>query len=432
MLNTRILSNYDLLTVNEVDSIYEHTMEMVDSDEVSRGTYEISLRPTIFHAAKHGDTHTMLPLLKQAVDADYNTRIRPRLLKLLTQTAQAEGDYETLRDAAVEYSRSLESTIDRRNIENWRELQILYDIYKIKEEYQKRELAMRNHMLLITAIATLVLISLAIALVILWRRSHRSRLEAVKAHDELLREHAELKETTEQLTQARDEAKLAERIKDAFIRNMNEEVKQPVNAMLEYTHLIVDCSDALDRPYLKQYADIVSLNAETLSNIIQNMLTLAQVDNNSITTHPSREQLSRICSAAIKSIQPLTNGGAKITLDPKAPDIMVQVDKNLLTQVLWQVLSNAVKHGQNSDVLVSYTTDPASNTLNISVADSGPGINPKYADDIFNRFTRIDKSVPGTGLGLNLARSLTEVMGGTLRLDTSYTRGARFIITLPL
>ena len=101
-------------------------------------------------------------------------------------------------------------------------------------------------------------------------------------------------------------------------------------------------------------------------------------------------------------------------------------------QILLQLLSNAAKFTKDGRIVVSFDTDKENANAVISVTDTGIGVSADNAERIFERFVKLDRSSQGVGIGLPIARHLAELLAGTVVLDTTYTDGARFVVTVPL
>ena len=112
------------------------------------------------------------------------------------------------------------------------------------------------------------------------------------------------------------------------------------------------------------------------------------------------------------------------------PDFTVMTNRNLLMRMVNALLDNAIKNTEKGTISLQASADDSSLTL--SVQDSGSGIPADEAEHIFERFVKLNSFKSGLGLGLPLCRMIANRLGGTIRLDSDYKDGARFVVTLPL
>ena len=110
----------------------------------------------------------------------------------------------------------------------------------------------------------------------------------------------------------------------------------------------------------------------------------------------------------------------------------MQTNPDRISQILMNLLQNAAKFTQEGSVTLTYHIREEEKVILFSVTDTGIGIPADRQEAVFERFTKLDSFVPGTGLGLSISRLIAEKMGGSLLIDSTYTTGCRFILTLPL
>ena len=128
--------------------------------------------------------------------------------------------------------------------------------------------------------------------------------------------------------------------------------------------------------------------------------------------------------------QYLHPGVEMVFANRNSEDVTVTTDRRRVEQVLINLLNNAAKFTKQGRVTLSYKV--VGNMLEFEVTDTGSGIPPEKAALVFERFEKLDSSTQGAGLGLPIARLLAGLLKGSLKLDTSYTGGARFVFTIPL
>jgi len=247
---------------------------------------------------------------------------------------------------------------------------------------------------------------------------------------------AEIEKAQESLRQARDTAETANRSKSIFLANMSHEIRTPMNSIIGFSELAQD--DDIS-PKTKQYLANISDNAKWLLNIINDILDSTKIESGKIVLEHIPFDLHDVitqCQSAILPktlekgitlycyVEPFT--GKKLLGDPVR-----------LRQAIMNLLSNAVKFTNNGKVKL-LTSVIASNdkyaTINFEIKDSGIGMSTEQIANIFEPFMQADNSITrrfgGTGLGLAITKSIIEMMGGTLEVESELHVGSRFSFTL--
>lgn len=432
LIYTRMLSNYPLLSDEEVEDIYGKIQNLLSTDELAAGTEALSGRAHIYYAMHHQRYDEALQLIYQYKDNYYNKSYLNILYRLMVECARKTGNREALLEALEGYNGILEQTLESRTHEKAQELQIIYDVNELKEQSIKREHQAQKTRTLILLIGTIAMFLLLVVMLFMYQRIRKMASRLKQSNDDLKAEKANLQKAQADLMKARDEAQTANRTKSDFIKNMSTEVEGPLHVINEYTSLLIDCVDTGDKPYLRNFSDKIQFSAELLSNIFSDVLTLAQADNNTLTVHPKKADIKTICENAIATVRHHVNDNVSIGIAPDLPSVPVDTDTHRLTQILYQLLSNAAKFTHEGSITLSYQAYPAVNSVKIIVTDTGIGVPPEEKERIFQRFSKLNHSSQGTGLGLSLAMQLAKLLGGNIELDTSYENGARFILTIPM
>lgn len=429
---TRLLANYPHLSKMDIEDYYRKVMDIVATDSTAATTNRISLRPQIYYAMYRQQYDKALELLKQAIDYPYNASCRRQMLKMAITAAEHTGDHETLLQASRDYNTMLENTLSQRNEEKYKELQLVYDINQMRAQHNRESMALERRMAIIGIVAAGILLVLLILMLWLWIHSRKLARHLAASNTALQAESENLRLAQADLMRARDDAEAANHIKTDFIQNMSGEVTGPLNIITEYTNLIVDCSEANDKPYLRHFADLVNFNAELLKTTANDVLDLSEIDTNNVKLIFKRELIRPICEAAVDSVRHKLNPGVSIRLENNLPDISLNTDSRRLMRILIQLLSNAAKFTEEGEISLGYTVDNENGCVYIRVTDTGIGIKPEAVEYIFRRFVKINKSSQGIGIGLSIARHFADMLGGTLDVNTKYTLGAQFVLTLPL
>jgi signal transduction histidine kinase len=122
----------------------------------------------------------------------------------------------------------------------------------------------------------------------------------------------------------------------------------------------------------------------------------------------------------------------EVLFEPTKENLLIRSNSERISQVLNNLAHNAAKFTTHGSIRIAYSVLEAEKKIEISVTDTGTGIPKDQQEAVFERFYKMNSFTQGTGLGLPICRSIAEKLGGSLRIDSSYTDGCRMILTLPL
>ncbi|MFZ5519971.1 MAG: PAS domain-containing hybrid sensor histidine kinase/response regulator [Pseudomonadota bacterium] len=236
-----------------------------------------------------------------------------------------------------------------------------------------------------------------------------------------------------QLRQQKEAAERASRAKSQFLSRVSHELRTPLNGILGFAQLMeLDQAEPLP-PAQRQRLDAVQRAGRHLLALINDVLDLARIEQEDFGVQDQPVQLASVLDDCLTLVQPLAQV-AGVTLVPRPEtDIWVRGDQRALEQVLMNLLSNAIKYNRpQGRVWIELHVSDA--RVRIDVCDSGLGLSSGDCARLFQPFTRLGPEphrVEGSGLGLVIARQLTEAMHGRLDVDSEVGRGSRFIIDLP-
>jgi CheY-like chemotaxis protein len=234
---------------------------------------------------------------------------------------------------------------------------------------------------------------------------------------------------------ARQEAEAANRTKDEFLATLSHELRTPLNAILGWAS-ILSRSD-YDKARVRHAVHVIERNARIQSQMIEELLDVSRIASGSVMLNASDVLVASVVDAAVESIRPAADAkNVTILKQIGAPDLMIHADGRRLQQVVWNLLSNAVRFtpaGGRVEVTLTLSDDQ----LELRVADSGCGIAPEFLPHVFERFRQGDSSTTrahgGLGLGLAIVQDLVELHGGTVRAESlGEGMGATFIVRLPV
>ena len=234
-----------------------------------------------------------------------------------------------------------------------------------------------------------------------------------------------------QLSKAYKKALEAEKMKARFIQNVSHEVRTPLNIISGFSQVIADPELTESVEERQHMAAMMQKSSLQITNLIDEIIGLSLIETSSETKHDNPVKVNALLEAVIADYQDAVSPKVTLRIDSELdPEFTIASNKSMLTRIVSALTDNAVKNtDKGSIVLKASATD---STLTIAVEDTGCGIPPEEAENIFGRFVKLDSFKQGIGLGLPLSRKLAEQLGGNVTLDTSYQPGARFVVTLPI
>jgi PAS domain S-box-containing protein len=233
---------------------------------------------------------------------------------------------------------------------------------------------------------------------------------------------------------ARNEAERANRLKDEFLATISHELRNPLNAILGWSHMMR--VGKLNETNTERAVETIYRNAKSQSQLIADLLDVSRIISGKLRLDVRTVDLLSIVNAAMDSIRPAADAkGIRLetTFDPAAGPISGDADR--LQQIVWNLLSNAVKFTPNGGRITVQVQRRASQ-VEIIVTDSGQGISKEFLPYVFDRFRQADASTTrahgGLGLGLSIVHQLVDLHGGSVSVHSEGEgKGATFTISLP-
>ncbi|MBD5234741.1 MAG: HAMP domain-containing histidine kinase [Bacteroidales bacterium] len=439
----RMLANYKVLAPLEVEQFHKAILDLVAHNSQIEADYQNNPRTIAYYLMAKERYEEAVPYLLDAIAVPANSKYHIQLYTALEDAAAKSGMESIRLHAADSLSDLYRDRQKQKNVERDKELKLLDFVTRMREGQStnidaEREEAAHKQMLM-TASIILVFVLLVVTIVFLARQNRRNKALAAQlkhAVKNLREERNVLKKAQDALIEARDKAHSADRMKSDFINNMSHEVRTPLEAIVEYTHLIVDCIPDEKRNYLERFAHIIDLNSHLLLTLVNDVLDIASAENGNLSLQRKPTQASVMCEMAVDTVfenRRTSKPDVKLVFDPSGmPDVIIDTDPQRVVQILVNLLKNADKFTENGSIQLEYKLSKDRKELMFIVSDTGIGIPAGQEEEIFTRFKQLDTSFKGCGLGLYISRLIARLLGGTVEVDTDYHKGARFILTLPL
>ena len=230
----------------------------------------------------------------------------------------------------------------------------------------------------------------------------------------------------QQLKVAKEKAEEADRMKSAFLANMNHEIRTPLNAIVGFSQVLVDEDDLETR---REYADIIQSNNELLQRLIADVLDISKIESNTMALTYAEHDLPVLMKEIYNVIRLRMPEEVELELN-ECPPQLFYTDRNRLTQILTNLLTNAIKHTEKGFIRFGYQV--TATDVIFSVEDSGEGIPEDKLEKIFSRFVQLNDWSKGVGLGLAICKGLITQMGGTISVSSVFGEGSTFTVVLPL
>lgn len=233
-------------------------------------------------------------------------------------------------------------------------------------------------------------------------------------------------EYEESLIKAKEKAENADLLKSTFLANVTHEIRTPLNAIVGFSDLLSIEED----PALREtYTNLIKSNNELLLNLVNDVLDISKIESDLLSFTYSDVHLPSVMHDVFQTMQFRVPENVTLTLDP-CPEIILNIDKNRMIQVLTNLLTNATKYTERGSIRFGYGI--RGGYVRFYVADTGSGIPKVELQHIFGRFVQLSGNKQGIGLGLAICKGLVSKMGGTISATSKVGKGSTFCFTLPL
>ena len=235
----------------------------------------------------------------------------------------------------------------------------------------------------------------------------------------------ERKSLESSLVTARNKAEESDRLKTAFLANMGHEIRTPLNAIVGFADLLPVVQSEEDR---NQLITEIQNNNRKLLRIIDGLVSMSKIEAGAKSLLMAKVDLNQLLQAMVDTYQPTTN--VEMSVFCPLPKLEINSDREKLLEILDNLVQNAVKFTTEGSIALSYEVE--GNQVRVSVSDTGKGISEDDQERVFERFVKVDEYIPGTGLGLSVAKSHVENLGGQIGVLSALGTGSTFWFTLPL
>ena len=348
----------------------------------------------VYYLALMGKTDEAVALARR----DLGDEGHDAITKIFEQSGRWQEAYQSLRQE-MESKDSVNNVVLANSMRGIREELRFYDV----ERESQRRLTIG---LTVTALL-LGLLTVAMAYIIFARRRHMRQLK--KAYDHALE---------------------SDKTKSAFIRNVTHEVRTPLNIISGFAQVISN-PDLVAGPEERAHiAQMMQKNTQLITSLVDEMLELSLNENTpEKVAKDNSVEVNDLIRDLLQENEYKVSKSIKLQFESSLSDgFRLQTNEGMLKRVINLLLDNAIKYTQEGSIPQKTSADDQQ--LTFIIEDTGVGIPSKDAETIFERFVKLDDFKEGLGLGLPLCRMIVNRLDGTVSLDTSYQKGARFIVRL--
>lgn len=257
--------------------------------------------------------------------------------------------------------------------------------------------------------------------------------EISNANIELGQEMKFHKKTMQSLREAKQMADQASQSKTDFLSRISHELRTPLNAIIGFSQIQKSYMDKSMPPKMEVTRNHILNAGMHLRDLIDEILDLVDIDKNNIAVHLEHANLNPIIEQSLALVH-ADAGKQQVSLIYESTDLAVETSPQRLRQIMVNLLSNAIKYNRQDGSVIVRVNSKVEGGIEITVEDTGVGIDPADYERIFEPFTRlthaIDQNIPGAGIGLSLTKTLTEKLGGVIKVE-KIDAGSRFSLSLP-
>lgn len=332
------------------------------------------------------------------------------LFQTRAETYAETGNYEAAYKSQKHYLDLYRKKVGDDNERNLGEFATLLDVSRLdveKAELQRQTQKVRLHRTQLGIAALSVILLLTVLFLLFTARMNRRLAHAKRA------------------------AEASSRMKGVFIRNITHEINTPLNSIVGFAELAAASDDA-DAAERQSYISIIQENSGYLQKLVDDVLYIAGLESSETPPAMSPTDINECCQECIQKVSQSSSRAVSIRFVPAREKFHLHTSCMLISKAITEMLRNAVHFAADGEITLAYTLDGGNRRITFTVTDSGPGIPACEAEHIFGRFVKLDTFSQGLGLGLTVCRLIASALGGTIKLDTNYSGGARFALSIPL
>ena len=221
-------------------------------------------------------------------------------------------------------------------------------------------------------------------------------------------------------------------LKQSFLSNISHDLRTPLNAVTGFTQLMTAEGIELSEDEMKEYNGLIHQNSELMLRMIDGVMMKSQIETGDTKMKPMDVSATKFIHDTYHTHLILTPANITLKAEQDTPDCIVSFDLHRTQQVMNNFLSNAFKFTPEGSVTIGWKKIADTNEVEFYCQDTGIGVSEENAKHLFDRFYKVSEKSIGTGLGLNISRTIIEKQGGTIGVESKVGHGSRFWFRFPL
>ena len=229
-----------------------------------------------------------------------------------------------------------------------------------------------------------------------------------------------------ELIESKEKAETSDKLKSAFLANMSHEIRTPLNAIVGFSGILASTDEEQEK---QEYVSIIENNNALLLQLIGDILDLSKIEAGTLDFIHTDFDLNELMREKENVIRMKVREGVELLFEQKYEQCSVCTDRNRLSQVIINLLTNAAKFTQTGSIRFGY--EMRGRELYFWVSDTGSGIPADKTEQVFERFVKLNTFKQGTGLGLSICKMIVEHLGGRIGVESEEGKGSKFWFILP-
>ena len=404
----------DLIDKKETQKYYEKYIGIARKKNKMKSTYETRAR----YYKTIGDYQASITYIDSTIlTKQYEPEVLIPLYTVKAGLYYKMKDYKNAYLTLKEGNRLQTKNKSTKREQQMAEMQTRFDVSKL--ELEKMSLAYKNKQIALIA-SCILLIGL-----IAWSIYQRYMVKRLKKmHRKLMVANEEVKRQSEKATES-------EKMKTAFLNSICHEIRTPLNSIAGFSELITD--ESLDAVTREEFKDLILNNSTVLLSMVNNILELSELVSSYEPLPVEPTDIHGLCIEEMEILKGrILNPDILCITEADKKEIIIPTNAFYLSRVIGNLLGNAAKFTEKGTITLTCRIDEEQGVVVISITDTGIGIPTDKQEWVFERFTKVDDFKPGTGLGLYICRIIIQRLGGSISIDTCYTKGCKVLVCIPI